>query len=521
MAEIPQTERALLESAVWEANQFKASIEYDRICRNFDYFKGGHLIERSLRGGYDFGDLGIITDVKDTRCSPRGLDGTVTSDTLWRAPAQKENEPWVKFTRRQLDQTNFTDLIVTERGSILYRNKPSRSVNGNLKADFESIWENPKNDSASKFVTYHINSLLGGTTAIIPWWDSEYDEVIYKGFPRKNFTCVFHNITGELRAFVFFGKKRNPTNKQDEAFYQVWTEKAVYELDQNGALVGGEDPKEHYCDKVPVCLFREPTHDLLSQFGTVTASDIVYANENLNILLSDLARIVSHQSFSLLVTTNIDGEIETGPGARIDATQTDPERPVTAEYKHPDAKIREIQEIVTHRIEQMIQIGRIPKAVVMPDKTAESGVHLMIQWFPIQKAFEEAKATYTDNERRLAETTALVLSRWRTKSETADVPDVDFEIDFDDTRVIPTDPTDLREQETHDLQHQMITPVDMMIRRNPDLNEEEAKAKYLENKALNEELGFEPSFGGDGRQKGQGLDGVLEELTEERGPNNG
>ena len=516
--ELDAATQKLISSAVNDANEWKDSLEHAQIVKNHTYFTGGLGIELSLRGGYAPGELGSITDVESRQLSPKG---TTASESIWRAPAQKANEPWVDFATRRLEYMNFVDIVATERGSVLYRTAPRREIAGPLSDEFETVWEDPANDTLGKFVSFHINSYLGGTVAVIPWWDETRDRLIYKGYPRKNFDIRWNIITGEIEALTIFYDVRDPDTGRRMTEFNVWTRDFACMADEQGQVKTGSI-KPHPCGVVPVVLFKEPTHDLLSPYGTVGASDVVNSNEQLNIQLSDLARISAYQSFSLLVTTNMDGEKTIGPGSELNARNVNADQPADAKYIHPDAKIRELHEIVRHRIEMIISQGRIPKAVVMDTSSAKSGVHLAISWFPMLRAFQEAKVAYIDNERRLAEMTAVVLTRWAgfTQDRTSEldsrrvapVPDIDFAIDFDDSNVIPTDDETRRARDEFDLQIGVKTPIDIMLRENPDLSEEEAESEYMKKQEQAKRIGFLPAGVG-GKFKGPGLQGQLDIVT--------
>lgn len=504
--QIPADEQKLIDKCIELANAYQLSDEYAEIARNYAYYEGGSQIELSLRGGYKAFDRATVPD-KDTRCSPK-------SDTLWRAPAQGDEEPWLDFARRRLEYVNYSQMIAQKRGSLLYKKPPVRTIDGPLAKQMDSVYADPHNESHTKFVTYHRNAILSGTVAVIPWWIPEGEgRVEFRGYPRHTFVCAW-DANDKMTAFCRFGTDLIDGKK----FWQVWTFEGVYQIKEGKVL---EKFTPHYCgDELPVCLFRESTDDLVEPYyGTIPATDIVQSNENLNVKLSELKRVAQYQSFSVLMTTNVGGEVVIAPGARINAKGVSPDRPVTAEYLNPEAQIEQLEAIIRSRVAQLFETGRIPKAVIFPEGDgAESGVHLMIQWHPVLELFRENAVTYTDNERRLNRKLAVTLARWAEKSPVAPIPEHTLDVDFDEESVIPEDAEGRLAREEWDLSMGLKSPVQIMMERNPDLTENEA-IEYLEHvKDLNERIGFTPGGkqnGEFGKEKGNSVEDLFADDEEE------
>jgi hypothetical protein len=472
------------------ADAFVETAEYTQIKKNYDYFSGGSKIEKSLRGGYDRFSLGSLANDKAANRSPKA------DNTLWRAPAQKDDETWVEFTTRRVVYVNYTKLIVQERGSILYKTPPVREFTGALKSELEAVYSDPENGSKGKFVSFHRNAILGGTVAVIPYPDPESDRIFLRGYPRKSFHALFDPYTGDMTGFCIFGTRYNSKTRQTEDFYQVWTPDGVYDLDKHKRI---QSITKHHCGTIPVTLFRENNDDLSEiHFGNVTATDLVINNEDINVKLSDLSYVSEAQAFSLLFTKNVADDIRVGARGRINARNITADQEVGAEYLNPGAQLAELQTILTSSIETLFMTGRIPKAVIMPDDQATSGIHLKIQWFPVQKLFEEAKVSYGDNERRLAQNIALVKTRWKAAAPSASVPTVEMEVDFNEKNVMPSDDETKIQADEWDLSQGLKSPVDILMERNPDLDEEEAVAEYERVKEINKRIGYTPNGGNTG-----------------------
>ena len=508
---ISKEEKALVKGLAEAADVFQASDEYEQIKKNFDYFEGAMKIERSMRGGYKRFATGDLASTKSPDRSPK------SANDLWRAPAQKDDETWMEFTRRRLVYVNYSKLIIQERGSILYKTPPVREWGGasGLQNRMQEIYSDPDNSSKGKFISFHRNAITGGTTAVIPYPDFETKRIILRGYSRKSFHAVFDPYNGDMIGFIIFGSRYNWKSRKTEPFYQVWTTEGVYDLDKQKKI---QKAYEHFCGEIPVCLFRENNDDLAEiHFGSVTASDLVNNNEDINVKLSDLAFAGETQAFSVLYTQNVDDVVRTGARGRINAQNVTAEYPVEAKYLNPGAQIGELQEMLTAGIEQLFLVGRIPKGVIMPDDTSTSGVHLKIQWFPVQRIFEESKVAYIDNERRLSYTIALVDARWMAKSFSAAVPEVELDVDFSEKNVMPQDDETKLQADEWDLQHGLKSPVDILMERNPDLDEDEAVAEYERIKELNKRIGYTPSGGKTGtfQQPPRGRVAALEEIEGE------
>jgi len=311
-----------------------------------------------------------------------------------------------------------------------------------------------------------------------------------------------------MDTFTHFGTVEDPAqNNKTVTYYQIWTQEKVFTVTDDMKVTRQE---QHFCgDRIPVCLWKEPTYDLSKHYGSVTASDFVLNNEAVNIKLSDILRIADYQSFSILFTINFDAPGYIGPGAHLDAKNIKEGEPCHAEFLSPEAPLDKLQNILTMQMEQMHKAGRIPAGVVFPDNSATSGIHLVIQWFPIQKLFEELKPVYEENENLLAKTISLVQARWANRDPTRPIPEVDLYPNFDDESVMPRDDEAKRTSDEWELQQGIITPIDIMMQKDPDLEREEAKRKFKDNVKENQEIGYVPGGPTGNFQNKESLEGVL------------
>jgi len=392
-----------------------------------------------------------------------------------------------------------------------------------LEKELEEIYSDKANNFKSKSLAYAVNTILGGSTAIIPWVEKTDGKIRHRAWDRTMFHAL-HDADGNVRLFGVFGQRWSKKRKRKVDYKQIWVPGgkdkaadraengagAVYEIEGVDQILS-VDPT--YCgDRLPVCIWNEPTFRLQSKFGAVTATGIVQDNEMVNLKLANLARVEDYQSFSILLTENC--KIKSlGPNSVIEAEGT-PDRPVKAGFLSPDAAIQELQTSVNMAIEQLFQTGRIPMAVILGQTDSSSGIHLAIQWFPVQKVADEMKPAYTDNERRLADVTALSIARWQAEEPEADVPEVDATVDFDERGIVPRDDESRMKQDDWDLGRGMKSLVDIAMERNPDLTEEDAVKQLKEVQRKNKAINFNPAGGEVGQFGKKDRTSILKDLEE-------
>lgn len=315
----------------------------------------------------------------------------------------------------------------------------------------------------------------------------------------------FEDIRGEF--VVFLPDKNNPkeigtviisylfdTGEEDlqKRFLkriEIWDKEkwAVWlyspSLQDKKLLGSGENPYGF----IPAVRFQ-PEEDDNTFYGITGVSDIVKVNEVYNNLWAALVRICIMQSFSVLVVKSEgDLDLTIAPTRFLKFEQTEN---AEANYITPSPKINDVRQVLEELKKELQNFSQVPSSVISSaDDSAvpQSGYALKIKRIPIEQAWQKRRMSYGPSLKNLVRLAVIADSINKNES-----PDFDVHVDIEFTNTIPeSSPQEQIIKDETDLRHNIITPVDLMLRKYPTMTRDEAIEKIKANKEETFMLGTE------------------------------
>lgn len=274
----------------------------------------------------------------------------------------------------------------------------------------------------------------------------------------------------------------------DEEKWEIWASSPVSK--ETEKIAGGPNPY----GIIPGVIFK-PEEDDNSFYGTSSTRDIVSINEVYNNLWTALMRISVMQSFSVMVVTS-DSEIAitVAPTRYIKLPNVDS---ADVKYITPQAKIEEVRKVLMSLKEDLQDFSRVPQSVFSSEGSKgapQSGYALKIKRIPIEEVWENRRLSYGPAYAQLCQITMCVDATYSRNGNAQSYLDKAPGITFSST--IPgLSPQEQLITDQFELRYNLITPVDLYIRKHPGVKREDALTQLKENQQENVDLGaniFEP-----------------------------
>ena len=270
--------------------------------------------------------------------------------------------------------------------------------------------------------------------------------------------------------------------------WEIWANNPISK--DREKVAGGKNPY----GMIPAAIFR-PEEDDNSFYGKSATRDVVLINEIYNNLWTALMRISVMQSFSILVVTS-DNEIsiQVAPTRYIKLPEVE-----TADVKYitPQAKIEEVRKVLLSLKEDLQDFSRVPQSVFASqgNKGApQSGYALKIKRIPIEEVWDNRRLSYGPAYERLCAMTMYVDAVQSGSGSSQAYLDHPPSITFSST-VPGLSPQEQLIQDQFELRYNLVTPVDLYIRKHPGMKREDALKVIKDNQKENVDLGvtiFDP-----------------------------
>jgi len=312
--------------------------------------------------------------------------------------------------------------------------------------------------------------------------------------PREVGTLIIHYSydTGDSNPYSRIMKRIEIWNKENWAVYAY----SPY-LNQTKILSQGENPYKF----IPAVSFQ-PLEDDNTFYGITTINDIVKINEIYNNLWTSLARIVVMQSFSILVVTT-DGELNVVVApTRFIKFEGSEKQSSDAKYITPEPKIEDVRKVLIDLKNELNNFSQVPAEIITQSGGAsfpQSGYALRIKRISIENLWQDRRMSYGPDFVKLVRISLLVDEVHLGESSDRSFSDIPVNVRFTDTTP-GLDPQEQAIKDEQDIKYAIISPIDLMIRQNPQMSREEAKEKILANKKDIQELGVS-SFGYEGDER--------------------
>jgi hypothetical protein len=258
------------------------------------------------------------------------------------------------------------------------------------------------------------------------------------------------------------------TGKNSEIMYSLWTPDSVRTLDYRGACIQEE---ENPYQVLPFC----PVWNQLptDAFWTPGAEDLVAIQEAFNEKLTDLLYILRMQGFGVGYVKGMRGELShVDPGTFFNLP-TDGE----LGYAKTNAPVSETLAVLDFLLKQAAVSNGLPASSLTTDPTDESGIARIAGTRELEEMRRDDIELFRKYERNLFHLVRIV---WNCHNPAQKISDkAELLIDFYDPKP-SIDPDKQAAVWDALLSMGIISPVDIMLERNPDLSRDEAKARLIE-----------------------------------------
>ena len=249
---------------------------------------------------------------------------------------------------------------------------------------------------------------------------------------------------------------------------QIWTKNSVTTYE--GALL--VNTQTNNFNFLPFVNFKgEEVYD--QYLGHAAATIVRKLNGHINQILTDLGYIIKMQAGTPIALEGYQsGEgIVIHPGRAFSLPAGASAVPLDL-----DPKILEMLEVLKYLEEKIFETNSVPKVTIVGGE-GQSGRELLVRWFPILQVFQEKAVRFTNYELELAN---MIL-------KVAALPPIEeVNIDYPEADLLPLSTDEETLQQDIDLN--IKTPIDEIMRRNPEFDEDEAEAELLANKEVNDNI---------------------------------
>jgi len=338
------------------------------------------------------------------------------------------------------------------------------------------------------FKTAEVYANLTGCCALHLWHDEQSGTIKTTILPSSTlFVAQRIEDPTEAEAVIYTREIRDTITPNVRVEYVHWDDEHVFIFD-NATTGAMRPPSDDNPDMInpygilPFAWFRDQI-PVGSFFGAMDES-LINAQETLNVMLTSLNQLTKYQGFSQPVLKGCDAKtpimVDPSRPIRIPAAMRD-EQQGEFLFVTPQSKISEILDEVEKLIERTCSRYGISSTALRGDTSAMSGYALKIK---------DAKL-----ERRRVDSTPLcraaLLEWWNVlkvihnthSAASEQVPtDAELLIDFAEPEY-SENPASQLDMQMKQIELGLVSPIDIMMRENPDLDEATAKKKYEQNLA--------------------------------------
>lgn len=385
---------------------------------------------------------------------------------------------------------NLLKTIVKKRAGLLYRKKLVREFEGPSQsvALLEQVYKDNKFDMFMKQLDL-MTELTGSVLVHTSVSDDEekypsgikltmYDSSQFSAVSKDDDPLAAAAIS-LVREVTRLNERSTSQNPQVERVLrqQVWTEDSV--VTYNGLFQSSGSMTNELTSSTANGLGYLPFYNVRAELvhdqylGHAPSNSLRKLNEIVNQTLTHLLHIVKMQGFTPIALAGFQsGEGVTIHPGRAFSIPTG----ANAFVLDTNPKIEEMLKVIQYIEEKCFETSSVPKVAVVGGE-GESGRELLVRFFPLLELFENKSVLFHAHELEIAN---LIL-------KVAGLPSIEFlNINYPEEDLLPlsTDDDTLKQ----DLELSLKTPVDELMRRDADLDEEEATALYLANLEFNQRI---------------------------------
>jgi hypothetical protein len=374
---------------------------------------------------------------------------------------------------------NLTRNITKKRVSLVYNRKLMRDIDGpSASVNFiERFYDSIDIDSFLLSVDLAAELTGTGLVHIRSDEDSEYG-ISLQLFNARDFSALSNvdnpNEVDAISLIRTIDKYNSKTNLAETLVQQqIWTRDAVvvYETasGKNPRMIGSQS---HNLPIMPFVPFNG--EDVDGQYiGHSPISGVRSLNSNINNILTDLAYTIKMNSFSPIAVEGLDtgAPINLNPGKALNLPMG-----AKATVLNFSPKIMDTLKTIEYLEEKTYETSSVPKVSIVGGQ-GNSGRELLIKWYPLIQVYHDKTIRYEKYEKNLMNTILKLVG----------LEPVDYlKVNFIEADVLPLS----KEDDTidTDIKMNIITPIDLLIRKDPDLTEEEAQSILMSNKIINDSI---------------------------------
>lgn len=259
------------------------------------------------------------------------------------------------------------------------------------------------------------------------------------------------------------------SNKYDEVTYSLWTDEVFQRLDYQGSVLETQDNPYHMLTFIPIW-DRIPTSDFWLSGG----DDLIIIQEAINEKLTDLMYVLRMQGFGqgyIKGETSSPFGITVGPGSMT-------QLPIDGEigYVATHAPIEQILDSIRFLIKQSAVMNGLSASSLNTEPSEESGISKIISNRELEELRRDDIELFRGYEHQLFNLFRII---WNTHNPTKKISEnSQLQIDFYDPKP-QTSPKDQAETWERQLDMGIISQVDIVMEKNPDLKSREDALAYL------------------------------------------
>lgn len=407
---------------------------------------------------------------------------------------------------------NYTRLVVQRYINGCYGLEVKRELTKDVgKKLLTKVWE--ENNIGSRMQTVQRVAELEGICAIIPRWKEGTGTIRYEHYgaqhlipipqpdsPTDLYALVLSwtaenkwglvpDIVGDTLpgsrnywTYGWNGSRSAKSGHGPQKYMEMWTADRVQACLGKRVIIDTENPY----GEIPFSFFRAEDDDA-SFWGQTSINDVVAVNHIINRLMSDLIEIIRIHGFSLLfVTGEMVDQLVIKPQSFVRVEQSPGEGAPKADAKYltPNSPIREIQDFIDWLVQRLADCAQVPQATITGGARPESGFALTIRWLPYTQMLQQKRNGFKTSEAELARKTLLVARTHGLASE-GDSAYAGMSIEFVDDNFIPKKEDEQRARDAFLLANDVITPVDLLRKEQPDLSEDQLAERFMANVRFN------------------------------------
>jgi hypothetical protein len=373
---------------------------------------------------------------------------------------------------------NLVRVITKKRTSLLYNQNLVREYDGpQSSVDFLTNFYKYMNIDKFLYAVDIVSELTGTGLVHIKSSDNEYNIKLqlFDGSEISVLPTTYDpnepDAVSLIRMYDRLVERNGAIMSERVLEQQIWTQTSVTTY-TNGYNTNPilNNTFTHELPVMPFVAFKG--EDVEGQYlGHSSCTSWRKLNDTYNHMLTHLGFMVKMESSSPIVLTGYEsGEgIMVHPGRAINL-------PIgaSANILSFNPKISDALETIKYIEDKIYDTSSVPKVTVIGGN-ASSGRELMIQWFPLLQVFKDKAVRYKRYEKQLADTILTLVG----------LPLInDINIHFPEESVLPLSTEEDNLQRDIDLN--LKSPIDELMRRKPGLSEQEAEVEIRSNKSFND-----------------------------------